>query len=60
MEGVRVGKGARLSRVIVDKDVRIPDRTRIGGDAAHDRGLFAVTPGGVIVVPKGLPLDPPA
>jgi len=52
--GAVVGPGSSLSRVIVDEDVFIPPKTKIGHDAEHDkaRGLF-VDDSGIVLVPKG-------
>ena len=58
MEGVVVGSGATVRRAIIDKDVYVPPGCRIGLDHERDRRLFTVTPSGVVVVPKGLPVDP--
>ena len=52
-DNVQVGEGARLRNCIVDKDVRIPPQERIGYDAEADRRRFSVSPGGIVVVPKG-------
>jgi len=57
MEGVVVGEGARLHRAIIDKDVVIPPGCLIGHDPRADASRFAVTPGGVVVVPKGMPVE---
>jgi len=51
--GVRVGQGAHLRRCIIDKDVEVPARQRIGFDLAADRERFTVSPSGVVVIPKG-------
>lgn len=51
--GVRVGPGARVQRAIIDRDVRVPAGFEIGFDPAADSERFAVTPGGVVVVPSG-------
>lgn len=50
---VHVGAGAHLRRCILDKDVVVPPGTRIGFDLKVDRERFAVSPDGVVVVPKG-------
>jgi glucose-1-phosphate adenylyltransferase len=49
-----VGKRCIIKDAIIDKDVNIPEGTRIGVDRDHDvkRG-FTVSPGGIVVVPKG-------
>jgi glucose-1-phosphate adenylyltransferase len=51
--GCNVGRGARLRRVICDKYVTIEDGAVIGEDHARDAERFYVSPGGVVVVPKG-------
>ncbi len=56
-EGVRVGAGARLRRCIVDKTVTIPPKETIGWDPEQDRRRFALSDGGVVVVPKGYRFD---
>jgi glucose-1-phosphate adenylyltransferase len=50
---VRVGQGAHLRRCIVDKDVVIPPKERIGFDLASDRERFTLSASGVVVIPKG-------
>jgi glucose-1-phosphate adenylyltransferase len=50
MPGVRVGRHARLHRVIVDRDVVIPRGALIGFDSAEDRRRHTVSEGGVVVV----------
>jgi len=57
LPGVRIGAGACVRRAIIDEDVCIPPDTRIGGDGAADTRRFAVTPGGVQVVPQGTMLE---
>jgi glucose-1-phosphate adenylyltransferase len=59
MDGVDVGRYARLKRVIADKGVKIPPRTEIGFDLEEDRKRFHVSEGGVIVLPKGAELPEP-
>lgn len=52
-DGVRIGKGCRIHRCIIDKHVQIPDGTEIGVDRAADEKRFKVTESGIVVVPKG-------
>lgn len=59
MDGVDVGRYARLRRVIADKGVRIPPRIEIGFDLEEDRKRFHVSDGGVVVLPKGIVLPDP-
>ena len=53
-DNVDVGRSSHVRRAIVDKDVQIPEGTRIGIDPAEDaaRG-FKITDSGIVVVPKG-------
>lgn len=52
MSGVRVGKGAKLKRVIVDKWTEIPPGTEIGFNLEEDAEKFKVSEGGVVAVPR--------
>ena len=51
-DGVQVGRYAKLKRVIVDKDVFIPEQMQIGYDLELDRKRFHVTEQGIVVVAK--------
>jgi glucose-1-phosphate adenylyltransferase len=53
MDYVRVCRGARLRRVIVDRHNIIAPGDRIGFDPEADGQRFTVTEGGVTVVPAG-------
>jgi len=54
LNGVDVGRGAHLRRVIVDKGVIIPPGARIGVDHEEDRARgFHVSDAGVVVLGKG-------
>ena len=54
LSGCTVGAGARLRRVLLDKNCSVEAGTVIGYDEAADRARFPwVTPGGVVVFPKG-------
>lgn len=57
MDGVDVGRHARVHKAIVDKGVRIPARFVLGEDPERDKARFTVTAGGVVVVPRGTRLD---
>lgn len=52
MEGVDVGRYAKIKRAIIDKEVKIPQREEIGYDLEKDRKRFHVTDGAVTVVAK--------
>ena len=53
MEGVHVGAGARLRNCIIDKNVVIPDWSRIGLDREDDASKFTISDAGIVVVEKG-------
>lgn len=55
MDYVRVGRGSRLRRVIVDRHNSIKPGSIIGYDHVADRTRYHVTPQNVIVIPKGKP-----
>jgi glucose-1-phosphate adenylyltransferase len=51
--GVDVGRGSRIRRAIIDKDVKIPRETVIGYDLEHDRRRsFTITEQGIVVIAK--------
>ncbi|MFB3885999.1 MAG: glucose-1-phosphate adenylyltransferase [Thermodesulfobacteriota bacterium] len=56
MEGVDVGRKAKIRRTIIDKDVHIPPGMEIGYDLDEDIKRFTVTASGIVVVPKGIRL----
>ncbi len=57
MDGVQVGRRAELHRVIIDKDVKVPEGMIIGRDPDKDRALFRVTADGIVVIPKEMYLQ---
>jgi glucose-1-phosphate adenylyltransferase len=57
MDGVEVGRRAKVRRTIVDKGVKIPPGTYIGFDLERDRERFTVTDSGLVVVPKGTVIE---
>ena len=49
-----VGRHAQVHRAILDKNVVVEERARVGIDVEHDRARgFTVTESGITVVPKG-------
>src|SRR5262249_59363161 len=44
MDGVSVGRRARINRAIIDKGVEIPEGFTIGLHPEQDRALFTVSP----------------
>ena len=54
MPGVQVGRGAIVRGAILDKNVNIPDGGLVGVDLATDRASYTVSPGGVVVLGKGI------
>jgi glucose-1-phosphate adenylyltransferase len=55
-EGVQIGRRCRIRRAVIDKNVEVPQGTTIGYNLEEDRARFHVTPGGVVVIPKGMRL----
>ena len=53
MEGVDIGRYARVRRAIIDKYVKVPQKMEIGYDLVEDKKRFTVTDSGVVVIPKG-------
>jgi glucose-1-phosphate adenylyltransferase len=54
LSGCDIGRGARIHRVILDKNCKIEPGTVIGEDLAADLERFPfVTESGIVVVPKG-------
>lgn len=54
MPGVQVGRHARLTRVVVDRDCVIPDGMVIGEDAAADAQHFHRTDSGITLVTRDM------
>ena len=53
MDYSRIGAGSKLRRVIVERHNRIEPGRVIGYDLAADRERYHVSPGGVVVIPRG-------
>jgi len=53
MEGVDVGRKARVNRAIIDKRVRIPEGYQVGYNLEEDAKKFTVSASGIVVIPKG-------
>ena len=49
-----IGRGARLSKVVVDRGVSIPDGLVVGEDAESDAQRFRRTDNGVVLVTKSM------
>jgi len=58
MEGVQVGRKAKIRNAIIDKGVVIPPGTCIGVKRERDRERFPVTPSGIVVVTKRMAILP--
>jgi len=54
LPGVQVGRHARLTRVVVDRDCVIPDHMVIGEDAASDAERFYRTESGITLVTRDM------
>jgi glucose-1-phosphate adenylyltransferase len=53
-ENVQIGRRCKIRKAIIDKNVDIPEGVTIGYDLVEDKRRFHVTPGGVVVIPKGM------
>jgi glucose-1-phosphate adenylyltransferase len=57
-ENVNIGRHCKIRRAIIDKHVEIPPHTTIGFDLEKDRKQFHVTEGGMVIIPKGMRIEP--
>jgi glucose-1-phosphate adenylyltransferase len=57
-EKVSIGRHCRIRNAIIDKHVVIPAGTVIGYDAEADKRRFHVTESGIVVIPKGMRVEP--
>jgi glucose-1-phosphate adenylyltransferase len=53
MHGTQIGRGAVVRRAILDKNVVVPERARIGVDPELDRERYHVSDSGIVVLGKG-------
>jgi len=58
LDGVEIGRHAKVRRAIVDKGVKIAQNATIGFDIDRDRERFHVTDSGIVVVSKGMNVEP--
>ena len=56
LEGVDIGRHAKIRKAIIDKEVQIPPGMEIGYHLDEDAKRFTVTGPGIVVVPKGIRL----
>ncbi len=56
MEGVSIGRHARIRRSIIDKGIEVPEGMEIGFNLDKDRRKFMVTDTDIVVIPKGMRL----
>ncbi len=57
MEGVDVGRHAKIKNAIIDKHAKILPNGEIGYDKEKDMKRFLITPKGVVVVEKGAVIE---
>jgi len=57
-EKVSIGRHCRIRNAIIDKHVVIPAGTVIGYDREADKRRFHVTESGIVVIPKGMRVEP--
>jgi len=51
---VTVGRGCRLSKVVVDRGCELPEGLVVGEDAALDAARFERTDNGVVLITKAM------
>jgi glucose-1-phosphate adenylyltransferase len=54
LPGVQIGRGARLRRVVVDKDCQIPPELVVGEDPEHDARRFVRTESGITLITQSM------
>ena len=54
LDGVRIGRGAKIRRAIIDQGTTVPPGTRIGYESSHDRKRFPVSDAGITVMGGGI------
>lgn len=52
MDNVFIGRHSRVRRVIIDKNVIVPEGYEIGFDPVEDQKKFTVSETGIVVIPK--------
>ncbi|MGR3218794.1 MAG: glucose-1-phosphate adenylyltransferase [Candidatus Anammoxibacter sp.] len=57
MEGVNIGRYAKVKRAVLDKFVNVPANVEIGYNIEEDRKRFYVSPSGIVVIPKNANLE---
>ena len=56
LEGVSIGRRARIRRAIIDKGITVPEGMVIGFNLDEDRKRFTLSDTDIVVVPKGMRL----
>ncbi len=54
MPSVKIGENAKVKNAILDKNVVVEPGASIGFDIERDRERFTVSPGGIVVIGKGV------
>lgn len=54
LPGVQMGRGARVTRAVIDRDCEIPDGLVIGEDPVEDARRFLRTPSGITLVTRDM------
>jgi glucose-1-phosphate adenylyltransferase len=54
MPSVKIGENAKIKNAILDKNVVVEPGASIGFDLERDRERFTVSPGGIVVIGKGV------
>jgi glucose-1-phosphate adenylyltransferase len=59
LDDVHIGTESVVRRAIIDKNVAVPPRSRIGVDPERDKERFEVSPGGIVAIAKGAQITDP-
>jgi glucose-1-phosphate adenylyltransferase len=54
MPSVKIGENSKIKNAILDKNVVVEPGASIGFDIERDRERFTVSPGGIVVIGKGV------
>jgi glucose-1-phosphate adenylyltransferase len=54
MPSVKIGANSKIKNAILDKNVVVEPGASIGFDIERDRERFTVSPGGIVVIGKGV------
>jgi len=54
LPGAQIGRGARLHKVVVDRDCQVPPELVVGEDPEHDARRFVRSDNGVTLITQSM------